>query len=546
MGYNPQVIETWNSSFMLKMFNTAIIRHILIILVCTLLLTASEQLYRYYFGISPLTPDKLAESGLINCCFIILFRFARFRTIRVLMFVFFAIATIGNHIHYAVYESWITGMNIYLFFKEFSEVTHAGIPMLGSLMPVIIWGVVDCCIFLIAGMRRTKRIVIADLFFIALFAFIIARSFFTLHQQGLSPRYNYGQLKSAYFSLGYSLGKIIPYDVFELSDVPLYEHKTPQKLTPKIKNIILIVGESESAAHLDIFGYERETSPFIRSLKDNELAIVKSGYAAGFGTSVALPFFFNAIPYPNGLNQIYSGKTNLLNLAQQQNYKTFFHSAQAENEMALINLIGRQWIDVLTYPTHSGYKLKESMPDNNLLPLFNQINLDEGNNFVVLHHRGSHAPYGDLLSDEQQIFGHTTQDKYDNTIYNTDQFIKTVFEQLQQRNNDDWLLIYTSDHGQYVTPTIANQGTDQLDNYWVPFVLYTPNAAIAHEMKNTFASCERTRHQQLATFIINVMGYAMPIADCNEATVNRTLTGDVGYLHIDIKQDKKEWIYPKK
>lgn len=526
---------------------THIIPHSIII-ACTLFLTLSEQFYRYYFGIPVLTFDRFLESIVINFCFISLFRFSYFRITRLLMLCFFVIATIGNHIHYAVYESWITGLNIYLFFKEFSEVMNAGIPMLNSLILSIIWGVVDCLIVWVSGFKRTKikRYIITDLIFIALLIFIIVRSFFTLQQHGISPKNSYGQLKSAYFSLGYALGKIIPYELFQLSDIPSYKYDTPKKAKSQIKNIILIIGESESAAHLDVFGYERETSPFVKSLQNSEFAIVKSGYAAGFGTYASLSFFFNAIPYPNGLTQIYSGKTNLLNLAQQQNYKTFFHSAQAESEMALINLIGRQWINVLTYPTNSGYKPTENMPDNNLLPLFKQINLNEGNNFIVLHQRGSHAPYGSLLSDEQQIFGMTDRDRYDNTIYNTDQFIKAALEYLQKRNSDDWILIYTSDHGQYVTSTIANQGTDRLNNYLVPFVLYTHNIDILNKMKNTFEVCDKTRHQQLSTFIINIMGYKMPIADCGVATVSQTLTGDIGYLYIDMVKDKKVWIYPKK
>ena len=33
-----------------------------------------------------------------------------------------------------------------------------------------------------------------------------------------------------------------------------------------IKNIIFIMGESLSSKHVDYFGYERETMPFIRQL----------------------------------------------------------------------------------------------------------------------------------------------------------------------------------------------------------------------------------------------------------------------------------------
>ena len=90
--------------------------------------------------------------------------------------------------------------------------------------------------------------------------------------------------------------------------------------------------------------------------------------------------------------------------------------------MAILNLIGKKWIDHLIQPTQLGYGNGDNMPDEKLLPLFDKINLQQGKHFIVLHQRGSHVPYGALLQPQDKVFGEANiVDKYDNTIHKTDQ-----------------------------------------------------------------------------------------------------------------------------
>lgn len=119
--------------------------------------------------------------------------------------------------------------------------------------------------------------------------------------------------------------------------------------------------------------------------------------------------------------------------------------------MDLLNLLGKTWIDELKYPTDLGFGFKQHMPDRELFPLLKKINLQEGNHFIILHQRGSHMPYGKILAAEQKVFGDkTANDEYDNTIYATDQLMKAILHYLEQQSAQDWLFVYTSDHGQFV------------------------------------------------------------------------------------------------
>ncbi|MCX2961948.1 phosphoethanolamine transferase [Rodentibacter caecimuris] len=446
-----------------------------------------------------------------------------------------------NNVHYALYQSWIGPVSYSLVFQEIKEVTQAGITMVDRFIYPLLFGFWEITIFLSLGFIRKKQYKFSWLFdfiFYALMIYVFVRAYTTKsHERFISPNTVYSRLKSNYFSFGYFVGKILPYEIFSLSDISLYYRDKPNKTNklPKIKNIILIMGESATSSHFSAFGYERNTSPFLKKLKNEVGAIVKESYSSGLLTAISLPTFFNVIPYPNGLRQIVKGDTNLFNLAKEQGFRTYFYSAQARDDMHMINFLGGAWIDKIRFPDNEGYSLRDSMPDNKLLPEFKKINLDQGYHFIVLHHRGSHIPYGALLDEKDKVFGkNNVIDNYDNTILNTDAFISDVYNYLSERNIDDWLLAYTSDHGQYVKNDTYKQGTLDEENYIVPLVLYSPNKEVQKITSDIFLSCNRSFHHQLSSFFINIMGYHYQISNCKEGVINgNILTGDAGYLKIN-------------
>ncbi|MCK3657536.1 hypothetical protein A4G18_02070 [Pasteurellaceae bacterium Pebbles2] len=530
----------------------------IILLIYSAILLASEQLYRFTFNITLIPIQKLVENFGFLFLIISVFYFAKYKFTKIMAFLFFAIAMLGNNVNYEIYRSWLNGINYYLAFAEYKEVISASTALLGKLALPITWAVIDILIFssilLIKKETKTYRFPIIDSVFFALLIYISARSAISKAQDNLiAPKEYYGKVKLHYLAFGNLVGKVIPNEVFGISNVAQYYHPKPNKIDqPAIKNIILIMGESEAASHVSSFGYSRQTTPFFDQITANSKqqtansnAILKQTYSAGTLTFISLPPFFNAIPYPNGQQQMLSGNTNLFNLAQEQGYKTYFYTAQAEEQMSMMNILGKRWIDDLRFPEQLGFT--ENMPDENLLPLFYQIDLDNQANFIVLHQRASHQPYGKFLQEKDHIFGNEELlDRYDNTIYKTDLFIKSVFDYLQKREQDDWLLIYTSDHGQYVTKEIINQGTIIPDSYIVPLFAYSPNLKLGQQMDNVFSRCEKSTHQQLSTFLINTFGYDMEIADCAKNYINvNGLSGDFDYLEV-IQPDQINLISPEK
>lgn len=84
---------------------------------------------------------------------------------------------------------------------------------------------------------------------------IFVRSFDTKQEHGISPKPTYSRIKANYFSFGYFVGRVLPYQLFDLSKIPVFKQPAPSKIGQgSIQNIVLIMGESESAAHLKLFG----------------------------------------------------------------------------------------------------------------------------------------------------------------------------------------------------------------------------------------------------------------------------------------------------
>lgn len=120
------------------------------------LLTASEIAYRFVFGIETLPAAKMAETFALTFMIAALYLFARYKATRLLIAVFFAFSIIANNVHYAVYQSWMTGINYWLMLKEVTEVGSAGASMLDKLWLPALWGVAEVVLFCSLAKFRRK------------------------------------------------------------------------------------------------------------------------------------------------------------------------------------------------------------------------------------------------------------------------------------------------------------------------------------------------------------------------------------------------------
>lgn len=98
------------------------------------------------------------------------------------------------------------------------------------------------------------------------------------------------------------------------------------KKTPRI--IVFIMGESMSYEHMGLFGYFRDTTPYLSKMKQDPNFVYIKGVSSAVSTHSALPIFFDVMNEPGNLDVLKKDPVNLFRLAKRAGYKTHWISAQ--------------------------------------------------------------------------------------------------------------------------------------------------------------------------------------------------------------------------
>ncbi|XDZ52080.1 phosphoethanolamine transferase [Neisseriaceae bacterium CLB008] len=508
-------------------------------LFMSVLLLVSEVWFRRVADIVPMYKAWETWAFLLLLCVVVLQ--AKSKWTVALVCVFFGVGQIGHAVHYAVYHTWLSPTAYLLLFANLGEVSETGLSILPQLLLPFAWSILETLalmsLILLRSRLHTKRW-LWDAAWVLVLASTVISGATTKHVRGLMPAERYSRLKANYYVTGHLFGQTLPGEWFAFHKLPEYERPEPVVVAePKVANIIWIMGESQNTTHMSVFGYERPTTPFLQQLQKHPAALVKKGYSAGVSTDVSIPSLFNLIERPDGSEQARSGDSNLFRLAKEQGYQTAFYSAQARNGMAFMSLVGSFWIDDYADSNDHGYDTLVSMRDDALLPQLAAIDLTQGRHFVVLHQRGAHSPFGEQLRPEEKRFGEeTVSDRYDNAVLNTDAFIEGVIKQLQAQPNQDWLLIYTADHGEYIKGEKFGHVVFDPEVYEVPFIIMSPNKALQQGVENRVRECALLMHKQLPTLVLESMGFNVAMADCETSVVNGGLmSGRSGQMAVNQK-----------
>ena len=261
------------------------------------------------------------------------------------------------------------------------------------------------------------------------------------------------------------------------------------KLNVSPKNIILIIGESANRHHYSLYGYKRNTTPRLDSIK-SELYIFKDVITPHIQT-------LNAIRYictfsNHSAPKLYKKEPSIVEIFKAAGYKTYWIDNQ-----------GTGGIDTYTPTSYRAFAklsdkfvlLPNGYNDEELLPILDScLNESNENKFVVIHLKGSHFPYKDYpkefkifnSKENPSAFCKEMTDKdieninnYDNTILYNDFIISSILKKVKSYSGLN-LMLYTSDHGEemYDTQLYAGRGFENITPSMceVPFILYLNKA----------------------------------------------------------------------
>ncbi len=351
--------------------------------------------------------------------------------------------------HWAYFGAPIHSHDITKVFFELDEIFQTGASLIHVLWPV--WIVLSSSIALIVvGLIYTKHrkhypyarvLIVLVLGITPLLSYLKGPSFFYTKPTS-STIYNTVRAFSDWIIHSKTKVKSLGYKPYSIT----YS-------TPKIKNIILIVGESLSSRYMHLYGYDQPNTPFLDSLKNTPNFAYAKGISSSVSTRTCLQLLFNVFHNPGFLELIRKKEANLFRLAQHQGYKTVILSAQNEK---LFHDAGTEFVNTFSSEKDMRKSLSEK-GDVTLLDAMEALELGD-KNFIVIHLRHIHTPFGGYAKYHPEHTAGTkhtdrmsqTSQEYSDAIAYHDYWVKQCVATVQKILPSDTVIVFTSDHGQLI------------------------------------------------------------------------------------------------
>jgi len=255
---------------------------------------------------------------------------------------------------------------------------------------------------------------------------------------------------------------------------------------------IFIVGESASRNHMGIYGYQRNTTPFLSSIKD-ELVVFDNVISSHAQTQASLRAALTAASADQGGQ--YRDALSVIDVANLAGYETWWISNQQPLRATIASIAHQadhpyyisndfNGVEVNRYDTFMMNRIGEAL--ENPAP----------HKAIFIHMMGSHAQYKNRYPDEFIIFkdskvsAYTEQpdqgvidviNEYDNSILFTDFFLQQLFSLVKEKQSGALATItYFSDHGEevYRQANLKGHSPDNLtaNMFEIPFVFWSSDS----------------------------------------------------------------------
>ncbi len=218
--------------------------------------------------------------------------------------------------------------------------------------------------------------------------------------------------------------------------------------TPGVPTTILyIMGEGINANHLSVFGYDRETTPYLKQWAKKDGFYQTIGVAGAVVTRNAISGFMNFQKEPENYTLVQSKRYNLFKLAKQAGFQTAFLSAQSFSSFPHVGL---EYADKVFYRAQKG--AAKIFGDDFWLTNLKELPLSD-KNLIVVQMRAVHTPYFKTWRHRFDEFNHFSgasdqkTDAYDNGVLYVDSILNDVLIYANQIPGEVYV-IFASDHNE--------------------------------------------------------------------------------------------------
>ena len=328
----------------------------------------------------------------------------------------------------------------------------------------------------------------------------------------------------------------------------------PASQKPRVKNIVLIIGESLQRGHMSLYGYGVRTTPFLESLEASGNLIKFSDTISPYATTnQVLMRLLNFSNYERERQKAWFRSLSIIDMFSLSGYRTFWISNQeAFGAHALSAKSAADRADGEIFLSKSNlYETVRIKPDGALLPLINQAKAGQSKrNFYVIHLIGNHMDYSlrypegfgkfseadvkvKLTPDQKKVVAY-----YDNSVLYNDFVINEIFKIF---SDGDSLIVYLSDHGEnlYENGRLGH-GMESRFSYEIPLLFIASREFLAAHaalwQKLEAAKDKPFMSDDLAHLLADIIGVAPLELDTSRSPIRsdfnasrKRITGESDY-----------------
>ncbi|ODP30641.1 phosphoethanolamine transferase [Pandoraea sp. ISTKB] len=296
---------------------------------------------------------------------------------------------------------------------------------------------------------------------------------------------------------------------------------------PARKTVVWVIGESLNRNNMSIYGYPRNTTPMLGSLRD-DLTVFHDVVSSEPATMASLMKMLT----PASLDDpdAWTRQPDLVMLAKAAGYRTYWISNQVPNDGWLGLVANRADERVFI---NKGAGRGENNLDGNLLPDFEAaLAGDAQRKLIIVHLLGAHPTYDMRYPDEFARFDNTddsvmanleaqgrslwvrhARNDYDNAIAYNDYVVSNLIRKTMATSpQSDASLLFSSDHAQEVghTRNHAGQSVSDASGYEIPMLVWqrdTPRAQTRTAWEARPYQTDRMEHTMLGLLDIETPYY---------------------------------------
>jgi len=341
--------------------------------------------------------------------------------------------------------------------------------------------------------------------------------------------------------------KEVEAQLLSLDKIPaLKNFKETKKEWPT--TVVLVIGESTTRVHMGLYGYARDTTPKLSSIK-NELMVFDNVFASRPNTIESLE---QVLTFANQAHpELYKTTPSLIAMMKQAGYKTYWITNQQTltKRNTMLTTFAKQ-ADEQVFLNHARSQNAYSFDEKVLAPFAEKLLKKDEKKLIIVHLLGTHMKYAYRYPVDYDFFKNakgisdaisadaakvTLVNEYDNAIRYNDYIVHSLIEQLKQSTNSatQGLLVYFSDHGEDVYDSAPhefkgrNEGAPTYPMYAVPLIIWhSPNWQSVQQLSDPAI---RNRQYDNADFIhtwSDLIGLSYDGYRADESLINKAYTAD--------------------